>query len=315
MERSNHMMTKTILVLVYFLYAISSYSTNMIRVSVKDEASLPLSYCDVALLSKLYLVTGDDGTVFLDASLCEVGDTLRIRYLGYENLDVVISQQFLETASHVFNLIPKTYALGDVEVSAAFDAEQFFRKKKKKMLLPFDANHTLSILAKVSYIDKDGKPKNLSGRMTIACLAKKYSIVENTDMQDSLVEATVLRSLQLSSYIPYSFCLQRFRKHFDINYIGIQEGRWNFLLSVKPEFVTHPFTGFQVGDNLSTQVDIGQDGFVFSAETRAVIHSGASRSYTLYTEYANYKSQLAAVYINAMLHKEKTHVELFCEYE
>lgn len=154
------MMTKTILVLVSLLYAISSYSTNMIRVSVKDEASLPLSYCDVALLSKLYLVTGDDGTVFLDASLCEVGDTLRIRYLGYESLDVVISQQFLTTASPVFNLIPKTYALGDVEVSAAFDAEKFFRKKKKKMLLPFDANRTLPIFAEVSYMDRNRKLKN-----------------------------------------------------------------------------------------------------------------------------------------------------------
>lgn len=183
------------------------------------------------------------------------------------------------------------------------------------MLLPFEANHTLSIVAKVSYMDTDGNPKNLSGKIKVAYQSKRYSIVENINMQDSVVEATILRSLQLSAYIPYSFCLQRFRKQCDVRYLGIQKGRWSFLLSVKPEYVTEPFWGFQAGDNLSTQVDIGTDGYVFSAENRAVIHSGASRSYTLYTEYANYKSQLAARYINAMLHQERTHVELFCEYD
>lgn len=134
-------------------------------------------------------------------------------------------------------------------------------------------------------------------------------------MQDSVVEAAILRSLQLSAYIPYSFCLQKFRKQYDIHYIGLKADRWNFMLSVKPQFITHSFWGFQTDDNLSTQVNISKDGFVFSAETRAVVRSGASRSYNLYTEYTDYKSQMAATYVSAMLHEEKMYIELFCKYE
>ena len=297
------------------LYAISSYSATLIRVNVRDEASTPLSYCDVALLNKFYLVTGEDGGVSFDASLCAVGDTLRIRYLGYESLDIILSHPFLETVNHTFSLVPKTYNLDGVEVNAAFDAEKFFSKKKKDMLLPYSSNHTFSVFAKVSYMDKGGKPKNLSGTVKISCKSKRYSVIENTCMQDSVVEAAILRSLQLSAYIPYSFCLQKFRKLCDIHYIGLKEERWNFMLSVKPKFVTHPFWGFRTGDNLSTQVNIDKDGFVFSVETRAVVHSGVSRSYNHYTEYTNYKSQMAATYVSAMLHEEKMYIELFCKYE
>lgn len=308
-------MNRLTIFLFAVLYTISSYSITLIRVNVKDEASTPLSYCDVALLNKFYLVTGEDGGVSLDASLCEVGDTLRIRYLGYESRDIIISHSFLETASHTFSLVPKTYNLDGVEVNAAFDADKFFSKKKKDMLLPYSGNHTFSVFAKVSYIDKGGKPKNLSGKVKISCKSKRYSVIENTCIQDSVAETAILRSLQLSAYVPYSFCFQKFRKLCDIHYIGLKEDRWNFMLSVKPQSVTHPFWGFQPGDNLSTQVNINKDGFVFSAETRAVVHSGASRSYNLYTEYTNYKSQMAATYVSAMLHQDKMYIELFCEYE
>lgn len=308
-------MNRIIVFLFAALYALSSYSINVVCINVKDETSAPLSYCDVALLNKFYLITGEDGVVRLDASLCNVGDTLRIHYLGYESIDIAISSQFLKTQNHTFNLVPKTYNLDGIEVNAAFDAEKLFSKKKRNMLLPYSGNHTFSVFVKVSYMDVDRKPKNLSGEMKISCKSKKYSIIENTCTQDSVVGAAILRSLQLSAYIPYSFCFQKFRKHYDIRYIGLKEGRWNFMLSVNPRFVTHPFWEFQTGDNLSTQVTISEDGFVFSAETRAVVHSGASRSYNLYTEYTNYKSQMAMTYINAMLHEEKMHIELFCKYE
>lgn len=154
-------MIRMILFLLTLLYALPSLGAHLIGVIVKDEAYVPLSYCDVILLNKFYLITGTDGSVHLDASLCEVGDTMRLNYLGYERLDIVISQRFLETPSHTFNLTPKTYHLEDVEVQTAFNAEKFFSKKKKNMLLPYSENHSFTAFAKVSYINTDGKSKSL----------------------------------------------------------------------------------------------------------------------------------------------------------
>lgn len=125
-------MIRMILFLLTLLYALPSLGAHLIGVIVKDEADVPLSYCDVILLNKFYLITGTDGSVRLDASLCEVGD-----------------------------LTPKTYHLEDVEVQTAFNAEKFFSKKKKNMLLPYSENHSFTAFAKVSYINTDGKSKSL----------------------------------------------------------------------------------------------------------------------------------------------------------
>lgn len=167
------------------------------------------------------------------------------------------------------------------------------------MLLPYLEKHTLLVSAKLNYIDEKGKTQNASGNLKVLFRLKKIEIIENNCTQDTLLQACIKRAIQLASYIPYSFCIQKVRKMYDIN----------------PRYIDHPFFGFEKGDVSPTHLTVNQQGFISSIETHTIIKSGKSRSYNLYVDYLEYKSQMAPVYINATLIEDKMNIELWCEYD
>ncbi len=308
---------KQFILFILFLSATPSFCTNLIRLRVTDESSAPLSYCDVFIRNKWHLLTDSTGGVALKSSLCEIGDTVQISYLGYEHLNVVVSSQFMNGGEQLLQLVPKSYNLDNVVVNGVFDAEKFFKDKKKSMLLPYSDKHLTSVLAKVNYIDSEGKPQLCSGDLKILFKLKNLEIIENECTADTAILARIKRSLQLATYLPYGVCLQKFRKMHDVHYLGIKEDKWCFMFDVKPEFISHPFFSFQKGDKSPTQVNLDKNGFISSMQTHTIIEfeSRKSHSYNLYTDYISYKSFMAPAYINITLIKEKMNIELWCHYE
>lgn len=119
----------------------------------------------------------------------------------------------------------------------------------------------------------------------------------------------------LATYIPYSCCFKRFRKLYDVYYLGIQDNHSVFRFDAKPESITHPYFTFQKGDEVSEIVEVREDGFISKIETRADVKSGKSRSYNLMVDYIDYKRKMAPAYINMASINEKTYIELTCVYD
>lgn len=305
---------KKIILFIFIIYSLPSLGSAFIRLKVIDEFSAPLSYCDVFVANKFHLLTDDTGNVRFGASLCEAGDTIWICYLGYEPYKISVSPQFLEDMGQTCQLIPKSYMLDDVVVKGTFDAVKFFKEKKKSMLLPYLDKHTLLVSAKLNYIDEKGKTQNVSGNLKVLFRLKEIEIIENNCTQDTLLQACIKRAIQLASYIPSSFCIQKVRKMYDTNYLGMKDNQWNFVFDINPRYIDHPFFGFAKGDVSPTHLTVNQQGFISSIETHTIIKSGKSRSYNLYADYVEYKSQMAPVYINATLIEDKMNIELWCEY-
>ncbi|WP_321478810.1 hypothetical protein [uncultured Bacteroides sp.] len=310
-------MIKQFFIFLFVFYVTPSLGSNIIRLKVTGESSAPLSYCDVFVNNKWHLLTDDVGSVTFKSSLCEVGDTLQISYLGYEHFHLVISSRFLNTTEHVVQLLPKSYNLDDIVVKGTFDAEKFFKKKKKSMLMPYSDKHLTSVFAKISYVDSVGRLHNYSGNFKILFKLQKLQIIENECIPDSVMQVRIKRSLQLATYIPFGVCLQKFRKLHDVQYLGIRDNKWCFMFNVKPKFISHPFFSFQKEDKSPTQVNLDKSGFISSMQTHTIIESESanSHSYNLYTEYIPYKSFMAPSYINITLINEKMNIELKCSYE
>lgn len=306
---------KKIILFIFIIYSLPSLGSGLIQLKVTDETSAPLSYCDVFVKNKWHLLTNEEGRVGFDASLCKMGDTIQICYLGYEPYKISVSPQLLEDMVQTYQLIPKSYMLDDVVVKGTFDAAKFFKEKKESMLLPYLEKHTLLVSAKLNYIDEKGKTQNASGNLKVLFRLKEIEIIENNCTQDTLLQACIKRAIQLASYIPYSFCIQKVRKMYDISYLGIKDNKWNFVFDINPRYIDHPFFGFEKGDVSPTHLTVNQQGFISSIETHTIIKSGKSRSYNLYVDYLEYKSQMAPVYINATLIEDKMNIELWCEYD
>lgn len=308
---------KKAILFILLLYSIPSFCTNLIRLRVTDESSAGLSYCDVFVKNKWHLLTDDTGGVALKSSLCEIGDTVQITYLGYEHLNVIVSSEFLNSAEQIFQLVPKSYNLDNVVVNGAFDAEEFFKDKKKTLLMPYSDKHLVSVFAKVNYVDPEGKPQHYSGHLKILFKPKSLEIIENECTTDTTMQGQIKSSLRLATYIPYGACFRKFRKLHDVSYLGVKDNKWCFMFDVKPEFISHPFFSFQKGDKSLTQVNLDKNGFISSMETHTIIESESrkSHSYNLYTDYMPYKSFMAPTYINITLINEKMNIELWCSYK
>lgn len=300
---------------IFLVYSLSSFGEGRtIRLKVTDELSAPLSYCDIFVKDKFHLITDDKGEVHFDAALCAVGDTIQMGYLGYESCVIIVSPSLTEGKQQTCRLVPKCYTLEDIVVKGTFDAAKFFKEKKKAMLLPYWDKHTLLVAAKLDYIDEKGTPQHVSGNLEIQFRLKEMEITENKCTQDTLLQARIKRAIQLASYIPYSFCVQKIRKMYNINYLGLKDNKWNFVFNIDPRYIDHPFFGFQKGDESPTHLIIDSQGFISSIETHTIIKSGKSRSYNLYVDYVDYKSQMAPAYINATLIDDKMNIELWCTY-
>lgn len=306
---------KKIILFLFILYSIPSFGKVYIHLLVTDESATPLSYCDVFVKDKFHLLTDQNGGVCFDNSLCAVGDTVHIYYLGYEPYQLIITSGLLNGSEKICQLVSKSYVLGDVVVQGTFDAAKFFKEKKKTMLLPYLDKHLLFASAKINYVDESGKSRYVSGSLKVLFQLKEMEIIDNNCTQDTLLQARIKRAIQLASYIPYSFCIQKIRKMHNISYLGLRDGKWSFVFDIKPEYVTHPHFGFQKGDMSPTHLIVDRQGFISSIETHTIIKSGKSRSYNLHADYVDYKSQMAPAYINVTLIEDKMNIELWCEYK
>ncbi len=297
---------------ILILFAFPTSGSNVIRLKITDETSAPLSDCNVFMKNKCYFLTDDTGCIDIPLTYCHSGDTIQVSYMGFETLHIVLSPVHLQNQQiQVFRLKPQTYALDDVTVTA--HAEKFFEKKKKNMLLPYSDKHPVRVLASVN-MDVNGEQTQASGHLNILFRLSDQEVTENTCTTDTLLLRQIKRNLVLASYIPYEFCYQKYRKLTDVYYLGIQKDRYVFRFDVKPEAVTHPFFGFQPGDEVSSIVYVEKNGFISRIETRTNVKSGKSKSYNLSVDYIEYKNKMAPAYIDIACIQEKIYLELICTY-
>jgi hypothetical protein len=300
--------------LSFFIFV--SYADDLVKLKVVDDANAPLSHSDIFVESKWHLTTDDSGFVNIPLTYCTVGDTIQIRFMGFENQSIVISPSFLQTdTEQTYQLTPTSYALE--EVTMVGNAGKLFKKKKRNMLLPYSGKHIVDVIAHVNYVDSIGVLQVVSGRLQINfdMYAAQQEIIQNTCTTDSILLYRITRGLVLAAYKPYDCCFAKLRKMNDIYYLGMQENADMFRFTVKPKYITHKRYRFQPKDEVSSLVSVDQNGFISKIETRVDVKSGASKSHNLSVNYGEYKQAMVPRYIDLSLIDEQMHIELECSYE
>lgn len=301
-------------ILLFTLFTFPVLGDNFVKLKITEETSTGLSNCDIYVRNKWRLLTDDAGCVNIPFTYCNIGDTIQVNYMGYEKLSIVVSSQFLQNElEQIYQLTPIIYSLDDIAIIA--NANKLFEKKKRNMLLPFSNKHIVYVSARINYVGENEKPVQISGNLKILFTLSKQEIIDNTCTSDSVILNHIMRSLVLATYVPNVCCYSKFRKLNDIFYLGMQDNKWMFRFDIKPEYVTHPFYGFQEGDESSSIVSVEEKGFISRIETRADIKSGKSKSYNLLVDYKDHKREMAPIHIDFSLINEKIHIELVCSYE
>jgi hypothetical protein len=305
-----------LVIFILLIFSMPIYGKDNIVLHVKDECSHSLTYGDVFVKNEWHFITDSTGKVSIKEQICHVGDTIKITYLGYEDRIIPITEKFRTLADTVIQLTPKSYSLNDITIKSKhkFNAEKFFKSKKRFLLLPYDDKRIVSVYAKVNYIDEKGKPKVLCDSMQILFESIKGTFLK-CGIQDTVIRSRIIRyMLYASNSAPYACCLKRLRKLFKINYWGKTDSTWNFRFDILPENVSSTSINGHLGDDIQIVVAIDKKGFIPTIQLHTILKFNPSRSYNMFAIYDDYKNEMVPEYVNATSIADKMNIELWCKY-
>lgn len=102
-----------------------------------NQLKEPLEYPEISIPNKLHRIGTNNGKLIVNTDIIEVGDSILVRYMGYEPKNVIIDNKLIASDSINISLDEKLFLLEPIVVSRNdFNAEAFFKKKKKNLLLP-----------------------------------------------------------------------------------------------------------------------------------------------------------------------------------
>lgn len=283
-------------ILINLFFIINSIMTlnaqqkSSILVQVRDSAT-PLAYAEVWIDASSFYLTDAKGNVEISRNDLKERGNIHVKALGFETKTIAISDDILSKQAQIIQMLPTSYQIPEVEIKSEFDAQKFFNKKKKKILYSYRDKHSIILTANIFYT-KENKQQQISDSLHIICKNNSTDI-QSSCLNDTLLSKYILNGLRLSRYLPYSFSYPKYQKLSTFDYKGINDDNWIFLLTVRPEALTHPFYQFESTDESSTLVSVDKNGFIPKMETRTIIHSGKSNSYNLTVNYINRKGYLA----------------------
>lgn len=131
------MINKLLLSLLFFYFSFFGYSQNTFTIHVTNQLKEPLEYPEISIPNKLHRIGTNNGKLIVNTDIIEVGDSILVRYMGYEPKNVIIDNKLIASDSINISLDEKLFLLEPIVVSRNdFNAEAFFKKKKKNLLLP-----------------------------------------------------------------------------------------------------------------------------------------------------------------------------------
>lgn len=132
------MINKLLFSLLFLYFPFFLLSQNTFTIHVTNQLKEPLKYPEISIPNKIHRIGANNGKLILNKDVIKLGDTILVRYMRYEPKYVPLNSELLASDSVNISLDEKIFLLEPIIIGKNdFNAEAFFKKKKKNLLLPY----------------------------------------------------------------------------------------------------------------------------------------------------------------------------------
>lgn len=289
------MINKLLLSLLFFYFSFFGYSQNTFTIHVTNQLKEPLEYPEISIPNKLHRIGTNNGKLIVNTDIIEVGDSILVRYMGYEPKNVIIDNKLIASDSINISLDEKLFLLEPIVVSRNdFNAEAFFKKKKKNLLLPYFKEYHFNADFEFVVGGQSSKKGNVAchfknAYVNIDTVGINFS--DETDYKDILI-----RGLKRASEINYLaaniFCHSKYRKRFYCDYKGVENNLdlWEFVIRSSNDMLWN----LNKEDEFRCYVYLDNNGIIARIDVHLTSHLESGISYLLETDYVLFDRKLVA---------------------
>lgn len=130
------MINKLLFSLLFLYFPFFVFSQNTFTIHVTNQLKEPLEYPEISIPNKIHRIGANNGKLILNKDVVKLGDSILVRYMGYEPKYVAINSELLSSDSINISLDEKNFLLEPIVVGKNnFNAEAFFKKEKEEFII------------------------------------------------------------------------------------------------------------------------------------------------------------------------------------
>lgn len=251
-----------------FIYS-RSFSQNLTIQVTSDKGDI-LEYPDIQLVGKIHKIGSVQGELLIPDNIISIGDTLKVRYLGYLPRTIIVSNQILHSSLFKVILEQKTFELSEVVVLKCHNnSAELYEKRKKKNLYPYTKKHEMDI-----YYDYKCSDAFLSkGKQHYTFNNTKVLLDNDRIIEDSLENHILMTLIKRGIELSYTHANWLCKKHvwsskFYCDFLGEENKStfWQFTVHLKKTW-----SDIAPQDKVNSIVVLGEDDIIKKIETSFIV--------------------------------------------
>lgn len=289
------MKSKLLFSLLFLYLPFLVFSQDTFAIHVTNQQKKPLEYPEILIPNKLHRIGTKNGILILNKDIVGVGDSILVRYMGYESKNVIVDNELLASDSINISLDEKLFLLEPLVVRKNdFNAEAFFKKKKKNLLLPYFKEYHFNV--DFEFV-ADGQPSKKGNAfcqfkdayVNIDTVSITFS--DTTEYKDMIIKG-VKRASEINYLAADIFCHSKHRKRFYCDYKGVENNLdlWEFIIRSSNDM---PWN-LNKKDEFKCFVYLDSNGIITRIDVQLTNHLEHGVSYLLETEYVLFDRKLVA---------------------
>jgi len=93
------MINKLLFSLLFLYFPFFVFSQNTFTIHVTNQLKEPLEYPEISIPNKIHRIGANNGKLILNKDVVKLGDSILVRYMGYEPKYVAINSELLSSDS------------------------------------------------------------------------------------------------------------------------------------------------------------------------------------------------------------------------
>ncbi len=295
-------MNKIVLVIFSLFFVNTLCIGKNLRFDICTSKGESIAYCNLLINNRVCGISDSHGVCFIELEKLHEGDTIKFSSLGFHPQDVVVDQSVLTQSKLCVTLYEKMYSVDEVEVVGEFNPVKFLKKKKKRFLMPYTKPRVFSADVSV-YKRVNGKDSLIQSKVNLEYRGVKSKILGSSKL-DSLIQRDVIWSYGRSTQQPYNFCFAKFRKYFDVQYLGKYNKQYVFSCVLKAKYFDKKYFNYPAGSKYEIEFRVDDEGYVTHADYHSVINDESRKksSYIAHVDYGHIDNKMVPSFIKIIFY-------------